>query len=112
MTEALPDDVDECLWFEMDGCAGRHYFVDGNPTILGRMYAYCPGKKIVTRVSKGEVRACSDEARYFIRGFLAGSEPGPPVDGEGLLTDDAAAVDGWRAATERWRRTGEWVEPK
>jgi hypothetical protein len=76
VTEALPDDVDERLWFEMDGCTGRHYFVDGNSTILGRMYAYCPIKKIVTRVSKGEVHACSKAARYFIRGFLAAASQG------------------------------------
>jgi hypothetical protein len=104
----LPAYVDPRLWFEMDGCPSRHYLVDGNSTVLGRMYFYCPLRDLTTRVSKSEMTVCSEEAGYFVRGFLAGSEPGPPVDEDGILLDDDAAVEAWRGATIVWRRTGGW----
>lgn len=101
-------DIDDRLWFEMKGCSGRHFFVDGNSTILGRIYAWCPNKKIITRVSKSEVVTASDESWYFIKGFLAGSEPAPPLDDEGMLSADEAAVAEWQADCTEWRRTGSW----
>ena len=100
--------IDERLWFEMEGCTGRHFFVDGNPTILGRIYAWCPVKEIVTRVSKSEIVTASDESWYFIKGFLAGSEPGPPLDEDGTLSPNEEAVASWRAACLVWRETGSW----
>jgi len=90
----------------MQGCTGRHFFVDGNSGIVGRIYAYCPVKQIVTRVSKSDVVAASAEAHAFVRGFLAGSEPGPPVDHDGMMIDDDSRVAAWRAATLQWRRSG------
>ena len=45
------------------------------------------------------------QTRYFIAGFLAGSEPGYPVDEQGDAEDDLIA---WRSATGRFRRTGSW----
>jgi hypothetical protein len=107
MTSEVPM-LDERLWFEMAGCPGRHFFVDGNSTILGRIYAWCPTKQITTRVSKSEVVAASDESWYFIKGFLAGSEPAPPLDEEGMLSTDEAAVARWRSNCAEWRVTGEW----
>jgi hypothetical protein len=101
-------DPDPRLWFEIDGCEGRHFFVDGTPNIRGRIYAYCPVKQIVTRVSKYEVTASSDEAGYFVRGYLSGSEPPPPTDAEGMLVEDQAEKDRWLRAVEIWRQTGEW----
>jgi hypothetical protein len=58
---------DPRLWFEMTGCQGRHYLMPGTPNIRGRMYAWCPTQQTVTRVSKRELAARSDEADYFIR---------------------------------------------
>jgi hypothetical protein len=74
----------------MAGCEGHHFFVDGTPHVQGRMYAWCPAKQTVTRVSKDEVTTCSDEAGYFIRGYLSGSEPPPPTDDEGMLVEGNA----------------------
>jgi hypothetical protein len=108
-TTDLPADVDPRLWFEMAGCDGLHYFVEGNPHILGRIYAYCPIKRTVTRVSKHEITASSDEAVYFVRGFLSGSEPAPPLSEEGVLVEDQAAVEQWQQAVETWRETGRWT---
>lgn len=110
MSDEVPA-LDERLWFEVENCPGRHVFLDGNPTILGRMYAWCPNKKTTTRVSKSDVVDASDESRYFIKGFLAGSEPAPPTDDEGRLSSDLAAVAEWRANCAEWRLTGSWPRP-
>lgn len=93
----------------MDGCDGRHYLVDGNPHIRGRMYFYCPSRNIYTRVSKSEIGECSDETRYFIRGYLSGNEPVPPRDDNNDLLDDShPEFVLWRKAVEMFRDTGYW----
>ena len=106
----LPADVDPRLWFEMHGCEGRHYLVDGNlHTFHGRMYFYCPPQNLYTRISKSEIGQCSDETRYFILGYLSGNEPPPPRGGDNDLLDDRdPAFALWRKATEVFRDTGYW----
>jgi hypothetical protein len=60
-------------------------------------------------ISLDEIIEMPLETRYFIRGFLAGAEPGPPADppdeDDTTSPDDLAA---WRSATARFRRTGSW----
>lgn len=110
----LPPDVDTRIWFEISGCEGRHFFVDGNPHIRESLYAYCPVKRIKTRASKYEITASSDEAAYFVRGFLSGTEPPPPVDEEGMLVEGQTrlingvrpSASGERLVGERLRRQG------
>jgi hypothetical protein len=97
------------MWFEMTGCEGRHFLVDGSPHIVGRLYAYCPAEGIVTRISKSDITVSSDEAAYFLRGYLSGSEPPPPTDDDGMLIEDQALIDEWAAAVEVWRETGQWT---
>jgi hypothetical protein len=52
------------------------------------------------------------QARYYVAGFLAGNQPGPPPPAEPGAGADADADPGdpaaWRAATSRFRRTGRW----
>lgn len=102
MTETeLPADVDPALWFESAPC-GRHYLVEGNPhTFPGRMYAYCVQEGIYTRVSKRDIEMCSRETEYFVRGYLSGAEPDPP------LTDDSPTIR-WQKSIELFRETGFW----
>ena len=102
----LPGYVDPRLWFEMDGCRGPHYLVDGSPHIIGRLYAYRPVKRDTTRVSKSELTAMSTESRYFIRGYLSGSEPPPPLDDDGQR--DLVAWDSWERAVRMYHETGIW----
>lgn len=94
----------------MPGCEGRHYLVDGNPhTFHGRMYFYCPPQNVYTRISKSEIGECSDETRYFLRGFLSGNEPPPPRDEDNeLLDNDDPQFAQWRTAVEMFRQTGYW----
>ncbi|XVV17713.1 hypothetical protein ACQP2X_28685 [Actinoplanes sp. CA-131856] len=104
MSPPLPPDVDPDLWF--DTACGRHYLLDGNPhTFPGRMDAYCAERGIRTRVSKAEIVDCSEQTRYFVRGFLSGNEPAPP-DAKSV-TDPA-----WNDATTRFRETGRWTDPR
>ncbi|WP_019030845.1 hypothetical protein [Salinispora arenicola] len=100
----LPPDVDPDLWFDTEQC-GRHYLVDGNPhTFPGRMDAYCAERGIRTRVSKGEISDCSEQTRYFVRGFLSGNEPAPPQ------SDSEPGSSAWSDAVVRFRDTGYWVD--
>ncbi|ROP28285.1 hypothetical protein EDD30_1026 [Couchioplanes caeruleus] len=100
----LPPDVDPGLWFDTEQC-GRHYLVDGNAhTFPGRMLAYCAERGIRTRVSKGEIGDCSEQTRYFVRGFLSGNEPAPPESDSGT----EAAFLAWSDTAVRFRDTGYW----
>lgn len=102
----LPPDVDPNLWFDTERC-GRHYLLDGNPhTFAGRMFAYCAERGIRTQVSKGEIGDCSEQTRYFVRGFLSGNELPPPVSGGG--TEPAHLA--WREAAAHFRNTGYWLD--
>jgi hypothetical protein len=94
----LPEGVDARLWFEMHGCEGLHYLVEGNPhTSRGRMSAWCPARNRFTTVSKLEIRTSSPEAGWFVQGYLSGMEP-PPEGDPGR----------WRRAAALFRRTGLW----
>lgn len=102
---------DENLWFTMgDCCSGRHYLLYNPHTFPGRMGAWCPLKKVRFCVSKSEIEDCSLEARYWIKGFLAGNEPDAPTNDEGdYLPDDAPAFERWREAIKQFPETGIWV---
>lgn len=112
--EELPDEpdevtrLDERLWFDAP-CGGRDLLMDGSGhTFRGRMNAWCPAKREAYNISLGEMGEMSDEARYFVLGFLSGSEPPDPndLDGEGeVAADDLAA---WLSSNRRFRRTGYW----
>jgi hypothetical protein len=109
--EELPDadqaraTPDERLWFEAS-CGGRDFLV-GNPhTFTGRMAAWCPHQRRGYNVSLSELGEMSDGSRYFIRGFLSGSEPGPPYGAHGDL--GPADEKAWQAALHRFHQTGLW----
>jgi hypothetical protein len=92
---------DERLWFEAS-CGNRDFLGMDNPhTFLGRMSAWCPDRNVWYRVSLAGMGEMSDEARYFVKGYLAGSEPGfDAVDGPDFVA--------WETAVRRFRGTGEW----
>ncbi|WP_405092098.1 hypothetical protein OG767_03335 [Micromonospora sp. NBC_01392] len=96
--------IDERLWFEAP--CGRDVLVGNGHSFTGRMAAWCPHEGVGYNVSRAEMGAMSEEARYFVAGFLAGNEPGYPVDVDGET--DEADLSAWRAALARFRRTGSW----
>ncbi len=103
--EDSPPPIDERLWFDAP-CGRRDFIVGNGNTFVGRMAARCAHDGVAYNVSLGEMGAMSDESRYFVAGFLSGSQPAHPTDAEGE-TDEADLV-AWRAATARFRRTGRW----
>lgn len=107
--------VDPSLWFEPGCCRGPHYLrfnphVDSEP---GRMGAWCPTLRRAFTVRREEVIRCSPEARYWMRGFLYGAEPEPPVDEEdgGPLEDGDPRLERWRVAVREFDETGIWEDP-
>lgn len=44
----------------------------------GRMAAWCPDKQVSYNISLSEMGQMSQQARYFVAGFLAGNQPGQP----------------------------------
>jgi hypothetical protein len=107
--ERLPEvespPVDERLWFEAS-CGGRDFIVGNGHTFVGRMAAWCPHEQVGYNVSLSELGEMSQQCRYFVAGYLAGSEPGYPTDEEG--DSDEADLVAWQSAIGRFRRTGSW----
>lgn len=105
LSEETPD-PDPRLWFEAP-CGKRDFLLQGQGhTFPGRMSAWCPHEQLSYNVSLSEMGAMSDEARYFVIGFLSGAEPGPPYDDDGNI--DPADLRAWLSATARFRQSGQW----
>jgi hypothetical protein len=74
------------------------------------MGAWCEAHDRSFSVSKSEIERHSDEAGYWITGFLAGNEPPPPLDPDGYEIDDLddPRWRAWREAIAEFRRSGTW----
>ncbi len=101
-----PATLDEELWF-VGSCGGRDLLV-GNPhTFTGRIAAWCPTNEVGYNVSLSELDDMAVATRYFIKGFLAGNEPAPPIADDG--SEDRDDMTAWRSAVARFNRTGRWL---
>jgi len=106
---------DAALWFSCDLVPGSHDYLIGNAhTFRGRLLAYCERKQGSPHyyVSASVVlRECSDAARWWVKGFLAGSEPDPPrgEDGDYLPSEHPRMV-AWRRMAADWAESGIWPE--
>jgi hypothetical protein len=110
--EQLPEpeqagEPDPPLWFEAP-CGGRDLLAGNGGTFHGRMSAWCPDKQVSYNVSLAEMGQMSQEARYWVTGFLAGNQPGPPPPPDFDADTDPGDLIAWRAATGRFHRTGLW----
>jgi hypothetical protein len=106
-------EFDPSLWFPCSlAAASRDYLVGNAHTFRGRMLAYCERKEgsRYYYVSASEVLPdCSDAARWWVKGFLAGAEPEPPRDQEGdYLPFDHPEMVAWRRKAEGWADAGTW----
>jgi hypothetical protein len=68
---------DPLLWFEAS-CGGRDLLAGNGGTYPGRMAARCPDRQVSYNVSLAEMGQMSQQTRYYVAGFLAGNQPGPP----------------------------------
>lgn len=103
-----PAGPDPLLWFEAP-CGGRDLLTGNGGTFPGRMAAWCPDRKVAYNVSMAEMGQMSQQARYYLAGFLAGNQPGPPPPSDPDEDTDPADLTAWIAATARFRRTGLWL---
>jgi hypothetical protein len=101
------EDPDPLLWFEAP-CGGRDLLTGNGGTYSGRMSAWCPDKQVSYNVSLAEMGQMSQQARYYVAGFLAGNQPGPPPPTDPDADMDPGDLAAWKAAAARFRRTGEW----
>ena len=105
-------DYDPNLWVELDHCAGKHYIL-GNPhTFPGRIWMWCPHKEVSFFMSKGDVLACSREAEYWLKGFLSGNEPGPPLGEDQMPSFDSPEYSQWQERIEDFHARGVWTPGK
>ena len=102
--------MDRRLWFTMEpGCKGKHYLISSSHTYPGRFTAWCPLKKRMANCSFSDVRSTSTEAKYWLKGFLAGNEPPPPREETGQVSDSASReFKAWERAARRFQKTGSW----
>jgi len=68
-----------------------------------------PDKKVSYNVSLAEMGQMSQQARYYIAGFLAGNQPGLPPPPDPDTDAEPGDLTAWKAATGRFRRTGLWL---
>lgn len=102
------ENIDEKIWFEYDGCEGRHYMI-GNPhTFKGRMYAWCPKKERSFFVSKSEIIKMSVECEYWVKGFLSGNQPEPPTNSEGDVDFESKEYKAWADKVADFENSGYW----
>lgn len=95
----LLDGIDPELWFEMDGCPGRHYLLDDSPCILGRMYFYCPIRQEITA-------SCPDQTGPRFRAVERSKDTD---EAHGLMYQ--LVVDDCVSARNAWPASNQAVRP-
>ena len=60
-------------------------------------------------VSLAEMGQMSQQARYYVAGFLAGNQPRPPPPPDPDADTDPGDLTAWKAIAGRFRRTGLWL---
>ncbi|WP_208414712.1 hypothetical protein [Paenibacillus castaneae] len=92
---------------------GKHFIV-GNPhTFHGRISAYCPQKDVFLNVSLGEIVDMPLNTKYWIKGFLSGNEPSPPVNEDGDFHPQGHEDNiHWDKSVALFHKTGSWYSGK
>ncbi len=105
---------DREMSFVSEHCGKRDYLVRGNPhTSPGRMGAYCPHDPQFRwyNVSLRDLHEPTPAAAWWSSGFVAGNEPGPPVDSDGLEYEAGTeAYDEWNKARDGYLKRGYWPD--
>lgn len=103
-------EYDENLWFYHQGCEGKHYLL-GNPHIVaGRIWAYCPCTNQTIFISLADIGECSLESKYWLKGYLHGSQPDPPIDPEIGVDFQSESYQIWLQSAELFLETGFWSD--
>ena len=104
--QALPDDIDQELWFPCRHDLGARDYLTADRwhTFPGRMAAFCPTRRVSYRVSTSELPYDLPMAtRYWVAGFLVGNMPRQPD-----VEDDSPEMAAWEAKVEQYFAHGTW----
>lgn len=75
----------------------------------GEYQRYCPQKDVFFNVSLGEIGDMPLNTKYWIKGFLSGNEPSPPVDEEGDIYPPIHEDNiHWDKSVALFHKTGSW----
>ncbi len=105
-------DDDSELWVTIEATDGRWFIVGNGHTFAGRFLVRSPDAAQTISASKDEVTDASDAARWWIEGYLAGSEPaldsflGLSAEDADALPDDGPELRRWQAALTQFHKTG------
>ncbi|MGM1047781.1 MAG: hypothetical protein ACQEXX_16795 [Bacillota bacterium] len=76
---------------------------------MGEYQRYCPQKDVFFNVSLGEIGDMPLNTKYWIKGFLSGNEPSPPVDEEGDIYRPIHEDNiHWDKSVALFHKTGSW----
>lgn len=101
------EEIDDKLWFEYDGCVGKH-FILGNPhTFPGRMMGWCPTKNRSFFFSKCDITNSSSETEYWVKGFLSGNQPKYPRINEDI-DFESEEYKVWQEKIKEFESSGLW----
>ena len=82
---------------------------DSAHTFPGRFSVWWVGLERSSAASLSDLDECSSEAAAWLRGFLAGSEPGHWFEDDGFAYDeDDPRTSEWREAVANFHQTGTW----
>jgi hypothetical protein len=111
----IPNDIDHKLWVILKGERKKKCYIYYNPhTFKGRIAVWrnVPfennGKIQILYISTNDIARSSVESKYWINGYISGSEPEPPVVSKG----NVKRMIFWRKAIKIFHKTGVWVETK
>lgn len=111
MTEENPIS-DPNLWFYHKGCEGKHFFL-GNPHLVpGRLWGWCPKENCSFFLNKNDIEDMPEISAYWLKGFLAGNEPPPPVDEDGQSEFSGPAYEQWQEKIKQFHESGVWQDTK
>lgn len=102
---------DPKLWFTVKyNCPGKHYII-GNPhTFKGRITGYCPTDNKYFNFSISDVTGMSVESKFWLKGYLAGNEPDPPLEEDDDVAYASEEHEIWLKEIELFHKTGSWYE--
>lgn len=99
---------DDALWFFHKGCEGKHYII-GNPHIVpGRIWAWCPKEEVSFFLNKNDMEEMSEATQYWLKGYLSGNEPPPPLDEDGMPAYSGDSFEKWNLKRKRFHEEGVW----
>lgn len=106
----IEEEIDEELWFFHKGCEGNHFLVDNPHTFPGRILAWCVKNERSFFVSVSEIEKMSEAAKYWLKGFLKGAQPGPPKNIHGDVDFESTAYSKWQKSVQLFSKTGYWSD--